>query len=91
MEGGDSSEEDEDESKEPPPEPTRFGWVQGVMVRPALLFFIRFNAKTAADKKSFGRFSQELSVCLVDPLHVKHLGRDLVPEAALDYCSSRNR
>uniref|UniRef100_A0A8D3DXL9 Solute carrier family 12 member 3 n=1 Tax=Scophthalmus maximus TaxID=52904 RepID=A0A8D3DXL9_SCOMX len=29
----DSSEEDEDESKEPPPEPTRFGWVQGVMIR----------------------------------------------------------
>lgn len=31
--GGDSSEEDEDEDKEPPTEPTRFGWVQGVMVR----------------------------------------------------------
>lgn len=32
MEGGDSSEEDEDRQKDPPPEPTRFGWVQGVMV-----------------------------------------------------------
>uniref|UniRef100_A0A7N9AVD8 Solute carrier family 12 member 3 n=1 Tax=Mastacembelus armatus TaxID=205130 RepID=A0A7N9AVD8_9TELE len=32
MERGDTSEEDEDELKEPPPEPTRFGWVQGVMV-----------------------------------------------------------
>uniref|UniRef100_A0A7N6AG54 Solute carrier family 12 member 3 n=1 Tax=Anabas testudineus TaxID=64144 RepID=A0A7N6AG54_ANATE len=31
--GGDSSEEDEDEDKEPPTEPTRFGWVQGVMIR----------------------------------------------------------
>lgn len=31
-EGKDSSEEDEDEQKEPPTEPTRFGWVQGVMV-----------------------------------------------------------
>ncbi|XP_030587104.1 solute carrier family 12 member 3 [Archocentrus centrarchus] len=31
--GGDSSEEDEDEQKEPPSEPTRFGWVQGVMIR----------------------------------------------------------
>lgn len=30
--GQDSSEEDEDEQKEPPSEPTRFGWVQGVMV-----------------------------------------------------------
>lgn len=30
--GKDSSEEDEDEQKEPPTEPTRFGWVQGVMV-----------------------------------------------------------
>uniref|UniRef100_A0A669DQR7 Solute carrier family 12 member 3 n=1 Tax=Oreochromis niloticus TaxID=8128 RepID=A0A669DQR7_ORENI len=29
----DSSEEDEDEQKEPPSEPTRFGWVQGVMIR----------------------------------------------------------
>uniref|UniRef100_A0A7N8XEZ9 Solute carrier family 12 member 3 n=1 Tax=Mastacembelus armatus TaxID=205130 RepID=A0A7N8XEZ9_9TELE len=33
MERGDTSEEDEDELKEPPPEPTRFGWVQGVMIR----------------------------------------------------------
>uniref|UniRef100_A0A4W6ESE2 Solute carrier family 12 member 3 n=1 Tax=Lates calcarifer TaxID=8187 RepID=A0A4W6ESE2_LATCA len=33
MEGGDSSEEDEDRQKDPPPEPTRFGWVQGVMIR----------------------------------------------------------
>ncbi|XP_039988108.1 solute carrier family 12 member 3 [Xiphias gladius] len=33
MEGGDSYEEHKDEQKEPPPEPTRFGWVQGVMVR----------------------------------------------------------
>ncbi|XP_029289415.1 solute carrier family 12 member 3 [Cottoperca gobio] len=33
MEGGDSSEEDEEKHKEPSPEPTRFGWVQGVMVR----------------------------------------------------------
>uniref|UniRef100_A0A3Q4MZ62 Solute carrier family 12 member 3 n=1 Tax=Neolamprologus brichardi TaxID=32507 RepID=A0A3Q4MZ62_NEOBR len=31
--GQDSSEEDEDEQKEPPSEPTRFGWVQGVMIR----------------------------------------------------------
>ncbi|XP_005748346.1 solute carrier family 12 member 3 [Pundamilia nyererei] len=31
--GKDSSEEDEDEQKEPPTEPTRFGWVQGVMIR----------------------------------------------------------
>lgn len=29
---GDSSEGDEEELKGPPPEPTRFGWVQGVMV-----------------------------------------------------------
>lgn len=29
---GDSSCDDEDERKEPPPEPTRFGWIQGVMV-----------------------------------------------------------
>lgn len=29
---GDSSCDDEDEQKEPPPEPTRFGWIQGVMV-----------------------------------------------------------
>lgn len=29
---GDTSEEDEEEPKEPPAEPTRFGWVQGVMV-----------------------------------------------------------
>lgn len=29
---GDSSCDDEDEKKEPPTEPTRFGWVQGVMV-----------------------------------------------------------
>lgn len=29
---GDSSEDDEEELKGPPPEPTRFGWVQGVMV-----------------------------------------------------------
>lgn len=29
---GDSSCDDEDEMKEPPPEPTRFGWIQGVMV-----------------------------------------------------------
>lgn len=28
----DSSCDDEDEQKEPPPEPTRFGWIQGVMV-----------------------------------------------------------
>ncbi|XP_069018545.1 solute carrier family 12 member 3 isoform X1 [Embiotoca jacksoni] len=33
MEAGDSSNEDEDEQKEPPSEPTRFGWVQGVMIR----------------------------------------------------------
>ncbi|XP_047451217.1 solute carrier family 12 member 3 isoform X2 [Mugil cephalus] len=33
VDGGDSSEEDEDELKEPPEEPTRFGWVQGVMIR----------------------------------------------------------
>ncbi|XP_035520502.1 solute carrier family 12 member 3 [Morone saxatilis] len=33
MEGGDSSEEDEEEQKEPPPEPTRFGWIHGVMIR----------------------------------------------------------
>nr|XP_019962207.1 PREDICTED: solute carrier family 12 member 3 [Paralichthys olivaceus] len=33
MGGGDSSEEDEEELKDPPPEPTRFGWVQGVMIR----------------------------------------------------------
>lgn len=32
MGGGDSSEEDEEDQKEPPAEPTRFGWVQGVMV-----------------------------------------------------------
>lgn len=32
MEGGDSSEEDDDDLKEAPYEPTRFGWVQGVMV-----------------------------------------------------------
>ncbi|XP_015248340.1 PREDICTED: solute carrier family 12 member 3 [Cyprinodon variegatus] len=30
---GDTSEEDEEEPKEPPAEPTRFGWVQGVMIR----------------------------------------------------------
>lgn len=29
---GDSSCDDEDEQKGPPPEPTRFGWIQGVMV-----------------------------------------------------------
>lgn len=29
---GDSSCDDEDQKKEPPPEPTRFGWIQGVMV-----------------------------------------------------------
>ncbi|KAM4553252.1 solute carrier family 12 member 3 [Fundulus diaphanus] len=29
---GDTSEDDEDQ-KDPPPEPTRFGWVQGVMIR----------------------------------------------------------
>lgn len=29
---GDSSCDDEDGQKEPPPEPTRFGWIQGVMV-----------------------------------------------------------
>lgn len=29
---GDSSCDDEDEQKEPPIEPTRFGWIQGVMV-----------------------------------------------------------
>ncbi|XP_054475545.1 solute carrier family 12 member 3 [Anoplopoma fimbria] len=29
----DSSEEDEEDQKEPPLEPTRFGWVQGVMIR----------------------------------------------------------
>lgn len=28
----DSSCDDEDEKNEPPPEPTRFGWIQGVMV-----------------------------------------------------------
>ncbi|XP_028263236.1 solute carrier family 12 member 3 [Parambassis ranga] len=33
MEGGESSEDDGDEQKEPPAEPTRFGWVQGVMIR----------------------------------------------------------
>uniref|UniRef100_A0A671TVW3 Solute carrier family 12 member 3 n=1 Tax=Sparus aurata TaxID=8175 RepID=A0A671TVW3_SPAAU len=33
MEGGDSPAEDEEEPKEPPPQPTRFGWVQGVMIR----------------------------------------------------------
>ncbi|KAM7002607.1 LOW QUALITY PROTEIN: solute carrier family 12 member 3 [Tautogolabrus adspersus] len=33
MEGGESSGEDEEEQKEPPSEPTRFGWVQGVMIR----------------------------------------------------------
>ncbi|XP_065812564.1 solute carrier family 12 member 3-like [Labrus bergylta] len=33
MEGGNSSREDEEEQKEPPSEPTRFGWVQGVMIR----------------------------------------------------------
>lgn len=32
MEGKDSSEEDEKEKEEEPYEPTRFGWVQGVMV-----------------------------------------------------------
>lgn len=40
MEGGDSPAEDEEEPKEPPPQPTRFGWVQGVMVgraRPACI------------------------------------------------------
>ncbi|KAM8893191.1 solute carrier family 12 member 3 [Spinachia spinachia] len=31
--GEDSSEEDEEEQKEPPPEPTRFGWIHGVMIR----------------------------------------------------------
>ncbi|XP_037307266.2 solute carrier family 12 member 3 [Pungitius pungitius] len=31
--GEDSSEEDEGEQKEPPPEPTRFGWIHGVMIR----------------------------------------------------------
>lgn len=29
---GDSSCDDEEEQKDPPPEPTRFGWIQGVMV-----------------------------------------------------------
>uniref|UniRef100_H3CI37 Solute carrier family 12 member 3 n=1 Tax=Tetraodon nigroviridis TaxID=99883 RepID=H3CI37_TETNG len=29
----DSSCDDEDEKNEPPPEPTRFGWIQGVMIR----------------------------------------------------------
>ncbi|XP_034542403.1 solute carrier family 12 member 3 [Notolabrus celidotus] len=33
MEGRNSSEEDEQEQKETPPEPTRFGWIQGVMIR----------------------------------------------------------
>lgn len=32
MDGGDTTDE-EDEQKDPPVEPTRFGWVQGVMVR----------------------------------------------------------
>uniref|UniRef100_A0AAQ4P4V3 Solute carrier family 12 member 3 n=1 Tax=Gasterosteus aculeatus aculeatus TaxID=481459 RepID=A0AAQ4P4V3_GASAC len=31
--GEDSSEEDEEEQKEPPSEPTRFGWIHGVMIR----------------------------------------------------------
>ncbi|XP_029993122.1 solute carrier family 12 member 3 [Sphaeramia orbicularis] len=31
--GGDTSEEDEEEHKDPPSEPTRFGWIQGVMIR----------------------------------------------------------
>ncbi|RVE71412.1 hypothetical protein OJAV_G00051510 [Oryzias javanicus] len=33
MEEGDSSEDEGDEQKEPPPDPTRFGWVQGVLIR----------------------------------------------------------
>lgn len=33
MDGGDTTDE-EDEQKDPPVEPTRFGWVQGVMVSP---------------------------------------------------------
>ncbi|KAM9753418.1 LOW QUALITY PROTEIN: solute carrier family 12 member 3 [Menidia menidia] len=33
VERDDSSEEEEDELKEPPFEPTRFGWIQGVMIR----------------------------------------------------------
>ncbi|KAM9377413.1 solute carrier family 12 member 3 [Pholidichthys leucotaenia] len=32
-EKGDTSDEEEDEQKEPPSEPTRFGWIQGVMIR----------------------------------------------------------
>ena len=32
MDGGPSSEEDEEEQKEQPPQPTRLGWIQGVMV-----------------------------------------------------------
>ncbi|KAG7521957.1 solute carrier family 12 member 3 [Solea senegalensis] len=31
--GGDSSDEDEGEQTEPPPDPPRFGWIQGVMIR----------------------------------------------------------
>nr|XP_015820774.2 solute carrier family 12 member 3 [Nothobranchius furzeri] len=30
---GDTSEDEVDEEKEPPSEPTRFGWIQGVMIR----------------------------------------------------------
>ncbi|CAK6969968.1 solute carrier family 12 member 3 [Scomber scombrus] len=30
---GDSSDYDDEEQKEPPSEPTRFGWIQGVMIR----------------------------------------------------------
>ncbi|XP_036962699.1 solute carrier family 12 member 3 [Acanthopagrus latus] len=33
MEGDSPDEDDEEELKEPPPQPTRFGWVQGVMIR----------------------------------------------------------
>lgn len=29
-----------------------------------------------------------VTVSFVDPLHVEYLGGDLVPEVALDYCSS---
>lgn len=91
MEGDSPDEDDEEELKEPPPQPTRFGWVQGVMVgrvRPArilvdicdVIFFYTvlyiFNLTTANN-------------CLsIDPLHVKYLGGDLVPEVALDHCSS---
>lgn len=38
---GDSSCDDEDEKNEPPPEPTRFGWIQGVMVgRVSIVFTV---------------------------------------------------